>query len=141
MTDDHSSDKSSVGSVAASAAESGRLFRLLADQVLKLFLNKELPVEIKLLLAPLLFVVPMYSLVLVIFLGDLTYCMARNRDFYLLYYLIFLTVSGPLTLAILLAYSLASARFENTRTLELQLQSVTEVRQPRKRRSSAEIGR
>jgi hypothetical protein len=127
-------DKSAARAVAAGAAENQKLLRLLADQILKLFRDKDLPPEIKLLLAPLLFMVPLYSLVLVIFLGDLSYCVARNRDFFLLYYLIFLGVSAPLTLVILLTYSLVASKFENSRTLETQLQSVTAVREPRRRR-------
>jgi len=134
---DKSSGRSTARSAEAtarSAQESQRLLWLLADQILKLFRDKDLPGEIKLLLAPLLFMVPLYSLVLVIFLGDWTYCVARDRELYLPYYLIFLGISAPLTLIILLVYSLVASKFENSRTLETQLQSVTVVREPRKRR-------
>jgi hypothetical protein len=129
-----SADKSTVASVASNAKETQKLLRLLVDQIIKLFRDKDLPLEIKLWLAPLLFMVPLYSLVLVIFVGDITYCtIVRSRDPLFVYYLIFLGTTGPLTLIILLAYSLVASRFENSRTLESQLQSVTAVRRPRRR--------
>jgi hypothetical protein len=139
MTDDNTDKKldsapTSLRSVEAQAKASQKLLEIIVVQIIKVYRDKESPGEIKLLLTPLLFMVPVYSLVLVIFLGDVTYCMVRNRDLFLFHYLIFLGTTAPLTLMILLVYSFFSSKFENSRHLELQFETVTKAREPRKRR-------
>jgi hypothetical protein len=139
MTDDNTDKKldsapASVRPAEAQAKASQKLLEILVIQILKVYRDKDLPGELKLLLTPLLFMLPLYSVVLVIFLGDVTYCVARNRDLFFFHYLIFLGTTAPFTLIVLLVYSLLASKFENSRQLELQLQTVTKGREPRKRR-------
>jgi hypothetical protein len=129
-----------LGPVKDATSASNRLLSLLASELLKLFRDKELPSEIKLLLIPLLFMIPLYSLVLVIFCGHLTFCFIKSLDMVFSHYLIFLGATGPPTLIIFLFYGLVAAKFEAARHLEMQLQSITESRGQRRRPSLAQQG-
>jgi hypothetical protein len=120
--------------VASSAAASNKLFRLVAVQVLNLFRDRNFPRELKLLLIPLIFMVPLYSLTIVILLGDLAYCLIRDHEMKFHYYLIFLGVTAPGTFAILLVYAVMSDKYLSTQDLDLQLARVTTNRQSRRRR-------
>jgi hypothetical protein len=131
---DRPADPRLLGPLKDATGASSRLLGLLASELLKLFRDKELPSEIKLLLIPLLFMIPLYSVVLVIFCGHLTYCVVGRLEMIFYHYLIFLGTTGPPTLIIFLLYGLIAGRFEAARHLEMQLQSVTETRAPRRRR-------
>jgi hypothetical protein len=101
MTDDNTEKKldsapASVRPAEAQAKASQKLLGVIVIQIIKVYRDKELPGELKLLLTPLLFMVPLYSLVLVIFIGDVTYCVARNHDLILSHYLIFLVLQRRL---------------------------------------------
>jgi hypothetical protein len=143
MVDDPSEKKQSppvsglVRTFDAQTKANQKLLQLLGEQILKILRDKDLPLEIKLLLVPLLSMLPLYSVVLIVFLGHLLYCMTtRNQEMVFLHYLLFLGITATTTLLLLLVYSLVASRFENTRQLELQLQSVTKLREPRKPRAT-----
>jgi hypothetical protein len=119
--------------VQEATTASNRLLRMLATNVFKLFADPSVPREIKVFLAPLLFLVPVYSLVLVIFVGHLIFSLVRGQEPYFLQYLIFVGATLPAGFVLLLGYAAVSTKFENTQTLDLQLQSVTNVRKPRRR--------
>jgi hypothetical protein len=133
---DEANTKSNLRMPTARAAEqqalaSQKLLSLLAVQILKVYSNKDLPPELKLLLTPLLIMVPVCSLVLVVFLGELAYCLVRSQEVVFLYYLVFLGTIAPTTCLLLLVYSSVASKFEASRLLESQLQSVTAIREPR----------
>jgi hypothetical protein len=131
--DDAATDPQLLNSVKDAAGASNRLLSLLASELLTLFRDKELPSEIKLLLIPLLFMIPLYSLVLVIFCGHLTICFIKSLEPIFTHYLIFLGATGPPTLIIFLFYGLVAARFEAARYLDMQFQSITDTRGQRRR--------
>jgi hypothetical protein len=131
-----SADKTMLKAVGESAGSSNKLLKGLADKLIELFKDKDLPLQIKILLVPLLFIVPVYSVVILIFIGEFTYCLARSKDFHITNYLFFMGGSLLLAILMLLVYAVVANKFENTRTLELQLKSVTEVRAPRRKRAA-----
>jgi len=130
---DHREGKLDTRPVVDAARSSNKLFQLLVVHLSKLFQDQSVPREIKLFLAPLLFMVPVYSLLLVIFLGDIAYCSIRNRDVQVFHYLIFLGTTLPVTFAMLLAYAVVAGKYEALKNLESQLQSVTKTRSSRRR--------
>ena len=123
----------SLKPMVEAAQQSNKLFQFLVSQIIRVFSDKTIPPQLKLLLIPVLFIVPLYSLMIIVFLGNLLYCIARDQDMSFSYYLLFMGTTGPLTIAILLPFGILSNRFENSRSLEEQLQSVTDARQPRRR--------
>jgi len=125
----------SLRSASQAAQDSSKLLQLLATQLIKLFIDSKFPLQLKLLLIPLLFMVPVYSIMIVIFLGDLTFCIIRNDHINSSIYLLFLGISAPTTIALLLTFGIAGQRYESTKTLEEQLQSVTDARRPRRHRT------
>jgi hypothetical protein len=121
-------------SVENAAVASNKLLRLVAVQVLNLFRDRSLPRELKLLLIPLIFMVPLYSLTILIFLGDFAFCMIKDgHEIKFYYYLIFLGVTAPGTFAILLIYAVMSDKYLSTQDLDQQLERVTSNRQSRRR--------
>jgi hypothetical protein len=123
----------SLKSVEKAAAESQKLLRFIASQLTRLFTDKSLPLQLKLFLVPLLFMIPLYSLMILVFFGDLLYCIARSKEMHSDYYLIFLGTTMLMTAVLLLAFGAVANKFENTRALEEQLQEVTNARRPRRR--------
>ena len=123
----------SLRPVTDAAQQSNKLLRLLAAQILRIFIDDTLPFKLKVFLIPLLFLIPLYSVITVVFFGDLVYCIARDRDMYFSHYLILLGTSAPLMVVILLTFGVVSNKFENSRALEEQFQSVTDARRPRQR--------
>jgi hypothetical protein len=126
----------SLKPVTDAARENTKLLGHLAAWVVKMFADEALPLQLKLLLIPLLFIIPVYGLVPVVMLVDLTYCLARGEQMHPSNYLIFLGSIVPLTIVILLTFGILSNRFENSRALAEQLQSVTDARRPRQRARS-----
>jgi|SRR5579864_104392 len=115
------------------AGASNKLLGLVARQIVSIFRDPNLPRELKLLLVPLFFMVPLYSLVILIFVGNVTYCIARNEEMRFVIYLIFLGVTTPLVLGMLLIYNLLSDKYVSTHDLNDQLQTVTIKRGSRRR--------
>jgi len=115
---DHTTGQRLLVPVKDTAESSNKLLRLLATELLKLFRDKELPSELKLLLVPLLFMLPLYSLLVLIFLGHLTYCVARSQDFIIYHYLIFLAATGPPMLIFFLVYAHIESRVPSGMWLE-----------------------
>ena len=122
-------------SVERAAGDANKLLRLLTVQLVGLFRNPNLPRELKLLLIPLLFMVPLYGLTILILLSDLTYCLVRSQEMKFYYYLIFLGVTALGIFGLLLAYALLSDRFVSTQDLESQLEAVTVKRNSRRRQA------
>jgi tellurite resistance protein TehA-like permease len=119
--------------VEGAATASNKLLTLVVVQIVAVFRDRNLPRELKLFLVPLLFMVPVYSLTILILVGDLTYCIARSQDWHVHYYLVFIGVTLPMTLVILLTYSLLADKYVNTQDLDEQLETVTKKRRSRAR--------
>jgi hypothetical protein len=129
--DDRSGGKSPLLGVKDAATASNKLLSQLANQILKSFADPNVPREIKLFLAPLMFLIPLYSVVLVVLISEIAYCYFKNKDMSFYYYLMFFWTSSPTTLIVFLLYAVVSAKFENAKILEQQLQEVTTIRRPR----------
>jgi hypothetical protein len=138
MTDQESIKRgeSSAKAAAEQAKAAQKLLSFLALNIFKVYTDKDLPFEQKILLIPLLVMVPVCSLVLVIFIGELTYCLLRSHTPAFLHYLIFLATIAPTTFLLLIFYTPLAQKFEAARNLESQLGRVTEARAPRNRRRS-----
>jgi hypothetical protein len=124
--------------VDSAATASNRLLALVTVQLVAVFRDRNLPRELKLFLVPLLFMVPVYSLTILILVSDVTYCIARSQDLHVYYYLVFIGITLPITLIILLTYSLLADKYINTQNLDEQLEAVTKKRRSRGRSAGAE---
>src|SRR5262249_13557112 len=125
--------------VSQAGQDSQKLLYSLAAQLIKLFGDSKFPFQLKLFLIPLLFMIPLYSIMIVVYLGDLIYCIAAREHFNPSYYLVFLGTSAPVTIGLLLTFGVLAHKFENGRTLEEQLQTVTDARQPRRQKPRSAV--
>ena len=124
-----------VRTVADAAGASNKLLQLVAVQVLNIFRDRNQPRELKLLLIPLVFLVPLYSITLVILLIELILCLFTRHEMQAYPYFIFLGVTASVTFAILLVYAVMSDKYVSTQDLDLQLERVTANRQSRRRQA------
>lgn len=131
MTDE---ERTNLKPAVRAADASNKLLRRLAEQIIALFRDKDLPRELKILLIPLLFLVPLYSLTIVIFLGNVTVCLFRNEEMRFQYYLIFLGITALSSLGMLLVYSILAEKYVSARELDNGLQIVTNKRRARSAR-------
>lgn len=118
--------------IGEAVRQSGKLLRYLLTQLVRLYRDRDFPLVLKVLLAPLLFMLPIWSIMILIFVGELFIHHSRDESIDVLPYLIFLGTTACLALIISMGYALAAARFENTRYLEIQMQSVTNSRRQRR---------
>ena len=126
----------SLKPVTEAARQSNNLLGHLAGWVVKMFSDDAVPLQLKVALLPLLFIIPLYGLVPVLMLADLAHSLARGAQIHTTHFLIFLGWIVPLTIVIVLSFGILSNRFENSRALAEQLQSVTDARRPRHRARS-----
>lgn len=111
-----------------------RLLWQFLNQAVRLILNKEVPIQIKLILTPLLFMAPVFMVAIIVLGADCAmYMWGGKKQVNFDSYLNFFEFMVVVAFATSILYARVSGPFQSTRELDDQLNRVTKARLPRRK--------